>query len=80
MFRRTFSLGAGALLAAGTLLVATGAAAQELRVLVHGSFSLPKPLLAQFEKDAGVKLSIIKGGDAAEIEGLPALRANAGTR
>ena len=67
MFRRTFSLGAGALLAAGTLLVATGAAAQELRVLVHGSFSLPKPLLAQFEKDAGVKLSIIKGGDAAEI-------------
>jgi len=67
MFRRTFSFGAGALLATGALLAGSGAAAQELRVLVHGSFSLPKPLLAQFEKDAGVKLSIIKGGDAAEM-------------
>jgi ABC transporter substrate-binding protein (ThiB subfamily) len=41
--------------------------AQELRVLVHGSFSLPKPLLAKFESEAGVKLSIIKGGDAGEM-------------
>ena len=39
----------------------------ELRVLVHNSFSLPKPLLAQFELDAGVKLSVIKGGDAGEV-------------
>ncbi len=67
MFRRALFLGAGALLATGALLAAAGAQAQELRVLVHGSFSLPKPLLAQFEKDAGVKLSIIKGGDAAEM-------------
>lgn len=39
----------------------------ELRLLVHSSFSLPKPLLAQFELDAGVKLSVIKGGDAGEM-------------
>ena len=39
----------------------------ELRVLVHSSFSLPKPLLAQFELDAGVKLVIIKAGDAGEM-------------
>jgi len=26
----------------------------ELRVLTHSSFAIPKPLLAQFEKDAGV--------------------------
>ncbi len=38
-----------------------------LRVLVHNSFSLPKPLLAQFEADSGIKLSIIKAGDAAEM-------------
>ena len=42
-------------------------AAGELRVLVHGSFALPKPLLAQFEADAGVKLAIVKGGDAGEM-------------
>ena len=35
--------------------------------MVHSSFSLPKPLLAQFETQAGVKLSIIKGGDAGEM-------------
>ena len=35
--------------------------------MVHSSFSLPKPLLAQFETQARVKLSIIKGGDAGEM-------------
>lgn len=30
-------------------LVSSSALAQELRVLAHNSFSLPKPLLAQFE-------------------------------
>jgi thiamine transport system substrate-binding protein len=39
----------------------------ELRVLTHSSFSIPKPLLAQFEKDAKVKLRISKGGDAGEM-------------
>ncbi len=39
----------------------------ELRVMTHSSFALPKPLLAQFEKQAGVKLTIIKGGDAGEM-------------
>jgi len=38
-----------------------------LRVLTHGSFDLPKEQLAQFEKDAGVKLQIVKAGDAGEM-------------
>ena len=42
-------------------------AAQELRVLTHSSFGVPKPLLAQFEKEAGVKLRISKAGDAGEM-------------
>jgi len=42
-------------------------AAQELRVLTHSSFGVPKPLLAQFEKDNGVKLRISKAGDAGEM-------------
>ncbi len=66
MLRRTFSFGALAIAATG-LLAGPAASAQELRVLVHGSFSLPKTLLAQFESQAGVKLSIIKGGDAGEM-------------
>ena len=41
--------------------------AAELRVLTHASFALPKPLLAQFEKDAGVTLRITKAGDAGEM-------------
>ncbi len=36
-------------------------------MLVHKSFALPKPLLAQFEADSGVKLSLIQAGDAGEM-------------
>ncbi len=48
-------------------LASITAQAKELRVMVHSSFSLPKPLLAQFEADAGVKLVVIKAGDAGEM-------------
>ncbi len=65
MNRRIFSLAAA--LAAWSFSAPSSAAADELRVMVHNSFSLPKPLLAQFEAQAGVKLSIIKGGDAGEM-------------
>lgn len=39
----------------------------ELRLITHSSFSLPQPLLAQFEKQAGVKLVVVKAGDAGEM-------------
>ena len=42
-------------------------AATELRVMVHSSFSLPKPMLAQFESQTGIQLVLIKGGDAGEM-------------
>ncbi|RBH36784.1 thiamine ABC transporter substrate-binding protein, partial [Pseudomonas sp. MWU13-2860] len=38
--------------------------AAELRVLSHSSFIVSKPLLAEFEKQNGAKVSIIKAGDA----------------
>lgn len=38
-----------------------------LRVLVHSSFDLPKELLTQFEKEAGVRLQLVKSGDAGEM-------------
>jgi thiamine transport system substrate-binding protein len=64
MYRRHFST----LFAALALLGHTAfAQTPELRVMTHSSFALPKPLLAQFEKEAGVKLSIVKGGDAGEM-------------
>ncbi len=66
MLRRTFSFGT-TVLAATLALTTHSVSAQELRVLVHGSFSLPKPLLAQFEAQSGIKLGIIKGGDAGEM-------------
>lgn len=65
MNRRLFTLAATALAA---FSVSTQAlAADELRVMVHSSFSLPKPMLAQFEAQSGVKLAIVKGGDAGEM-------------
>jgi len=67
MHRRIFSLLAPALLGVAAATTVLPATAQELRVMAHASFSLPKPLLAKFESDAGVKLSIIKGGDAGEM-------------
>jgi len=57
-------------LAPALLALATGwAAAQtpELRLVTHASFELPKELLADFEANAGVKLSVVKAGDAGEM-------------
>jgi thiamine transport system substrate-binding protein len=65
MNRRLFVLAAAALVAFSAFTQAL--AADELRVMVHSSFSLPKPLLAQFESQNGVKLAIVKGGDAGEM-------------
>ena len=65
MKRRIFLLSLLALAAA--LSGPAQAAPDELRVMVHSSFSLPKPMLAQFEAQANIKLSIIKGGDAGEM-------------
>lgn len=66
MSRRPALLSALALAALFTLPAAHAAGA-ELRVITHASFDLPAPLLAQFEKDAGVKLKLIKAGDAGEM-------------
>lgn len=51
----------------GLAPAAMAAAPVTLRVLTHSSFDLPKEQLAQFEKDAGVKLQIVKAGDAGEM-------------
>lgn len=56
----------GALLVALALSCAAVHAA-DLRVLAHGSFAVPKPLLEQFEAQSGVKLQISKTGDAGEM-------------
>lgn len=66
MQRRNFSgLLVSCLLAAPT--AASAKTPTTLRLLTHSSFDLPKELLAQFEKDAGVKLQIVKAGDAGEM-------------
>ncbi len=65
MNRRLFTLAATAL--AALSVSSQTLAADELRVMVHSSFSLPKPLLAQFETQNKIKLVIIKGGDAGEM-------------
>ena len=51
-------------------LIGTSAVAQTptpLRVISHSSFDLPKELLAGFEQQHGVKLQIVKAGDAGEM-------------
>ena len=61
------SLVATALLGLGLASTAFAVPQTLLRVMTHSSFELPKPLLARFEKEAGVKLQLIKGGDAGEM-------------
>lgn len=56
---------AGALCLASPLAVAQ--TAPTLRLITHSSFDLPKPLLQRFEQEAGVKLAVIKAGDAGEM-------------
>lgn len=67
MHRRLLS---AALLSVSIAALAPAVHAQKapvLRVLTHSSFDLPKEQLAQFENDAGVKLQIVKAGDAGEM-------------
>ncbi|NLR73871.1 MULTISPECIES: thiamine ABC transporter substrate-binding protein [Leeia] len=49
------------------VLAASALQAAELRVLSHSSFSVNKQKLAEFEQKNGVKVSIIKAGDAGEM-------------
>jgi len=69
MQRRVFSLATGGLLSLALLgtALAQSPKPQTLRVLTHSSFELPAELLAGFEKEADVKLQIVKGGDAGEM-------------
>ncbi|MDT8992071.1 thiamine ABC transporter substrate-binding protein [Curvibacter sp. APW13] len=53
--------------AAAAVSAALSASAVELRVLAHSSYSLPKPLVAQFERDTGIQLKVTKAGDAGEM-------------
>lgn len=69
MQRRMFSAALGSVFfmaCAGAALAQAGKP-QVLRVLTHSSFELPPELLAGFEQSAGVKLQIVKAGDAGEM-------------
>lgn len=57
----------GSAIVSSTLVRNASAAPQELRVLTHSAFAIPKPLLTQFEQSNNVKLRINKAGDAGEM-------------
>ncbi|MEJ7138535.1 thiamine ABC transporter substrate-binding protein [Amphibiibacter pelophylacis] len=67
--RPVLVLGAALAALACVALPAPAHAADEpvLRVLTHSSFALKKSLIAQFERDHKVKISLIKAGDAGEM-------------
>jgi thiamine transport system substrate-binding protein len=67
MHRRLLSAALLSVSLAALVPLAHAQKAPVLRVLTHSSFDLPKEQLAQFEKDAGVKLQIVKAGDAGEM-------------
>lgn len=67
MRRRTLSVMLFALSGVLGMPLLANASSTTLRVMTHSSFDLPKDLLAQFEREAGVKLQLIKGGDAGEM-------------
>ncbi len=45
----------------------TAAQATNLTVLTHNSWALDKNLIAQFERQSGIRLRFLKGGDAGEM-------------
>lgn len=49
------------------LLLASTAVAQGVTVLTHESFALPEELVASFEREHGVQVDVVAGGDAGEI-------------
>lgn len=56
------------LLGAGLCLWGAAAWAQtEMRLAVHGSFSLPKEIIAKFEQENNAKVSVIKAGSGNEM-------------
>jgi thiamine transport system substrate-binding protein len=68
--QRRFLFSVALLLATALVLSTSMALAQTptpLRLLTHSSFDLPKELLAGFEQQHGVKLQIVKAGDAGEM-------------
>lgn len=69
IFSKLKTAAVATLLGAGvaTAPIAAQPATPELRVLTHSAFVVPKPLLKQFEKENGVKLRIVKAGDAGEM-------------
>lgn len=50
----------------GTWLLLGSALAQQLRVLTHDSFSLPTELVEAFERETGIDVVFVAGGDAGE--------------
>lgn len=68
--QRRFLFSAIASAVFSSVLIGPAALAQTptpLRVISHSSFDLPKDLLAGFEQEHGVKLQIVKAGDAGEM-------------
>jgi thiamine transport system substrate-binding protein len=43
-----------------------GSASKEVVLVTHDSFAIPKQVKAAFERDSGLKLKILQGGDAGE--------------
>jgi thiamine transport system substrate-binding protein len=70
--RRTLPLGAATLLAAALAAAAAGCggdgeAPTEVVLVTHDSFAISKPVKAAFEKESGLTLRILQGGDANEM-------------
>ena len=71
--RPRFVLRAGVLLAASIAVVATLAGcsdsgdAQQVTLLTHDSFALPDSVVADFQKQTGLKLGVTKSGDAGQL-------------
>ncbi|MDO4242877.1 MAG: thiamine ABC transporter substrate-binding protein [Actinomyces sp.] len=67
--RRSLLVGAGAT-AAGLALAACGSSGgskDTVTVVTHDSFTLPEDLIAAFEQDTGLTLSIVASGDGGEL-------------
>ncbi|WOC13387.1 Thiamine-binding periplasmic protein [Gordonia sp. MP11Mi] len=71
--RRILALGVVAVVAASSFACTSSDGADEVNLLTHDSFELPQKLLDKFQDDTGLKLNIVRSGDAGQLSSVVSL-------
>ena len=71
--RRALALGIVAVVASTSFACASSDSAEEVNLLTHDSFELPQRLVDKFQDETGLKLNIVRSGDAGQLSSVVSL-------